>query len=205
MTVAHWRLVPGYCLVATIYRIRTKIPDFAADGPCYRSLKLNDCFAKGDGQHNCGIYGWDRALITRWLLLSEWPGVVHLLLHCPQTAVVTLKLRLDQWCHDPVDWWKKYWYSSLHFHYKWWNELVKGRQFIFLYFCETIKISWNMIKKLWYHCLFSYNISMDNKLKNQAQKLPLSPGVYRWLDGGGKILYIGRATSLPRWLAVPSK
>ena len=37
---------------------------------------------------------------------------------------------------------------------------------------------------------------MNDKLKNQAKKLPLSPGVYRWLDGKGGILYIGRATSL---------
>ncbi|MFA5124301.1 MAG: GIY-YIG nuclease family protein [Patescibacteria group bacterium] len=33
-------------------------------------------------------------------------------------------------------------------------------------------------------------------LKEKAKKLPLSPGVYRWLDGKGKILYIGRATNL---------
>ena len=32
----------------------------------------------------------------------------------------------------------------------------------------------------------------------QAKKFPLAPGVYRWLDGRGGILYIGRATSLRR-------
>lgn len=37
---------------------------------------------------------------------------------------------------------------------------------------------------------------MKDLLKNQAKKFPLAPGVYRWLDGQGKILYIGRATSL---------
>ena len=37
---------------------------------------------------------------------------------------------------------------------------------------------------------------MNTKLKSQAQKLPLGPGVYRWLDAKGNILYIGRATSL---------
>ena len=42
---------------------------------------------------------------------------------------------------------------------------------------------------------------MKNLLKNQAKKFPLGPGVYRWLDGQGKILYIGRATSLRKRLA----
>ncbi len=37
---------------------------------------------------------------------------------------------------------------------------------------------------------------MENNLKKQAKKLPLNPGVYRWLDQTGRILYIGRATSL---------
>lgn len=35
-------------------------------------------------------------------------------------------------------------------------------------------------------------------LKDQAKKLPLSPGVYQYLDAKGGILYIGRATSLRR-------
>ncbi|MFA6918890.1 MAG: GIY-YIG nuclease family protein [Patescibacteria group bacterium] len=35
-------------------------------------------------------------------------------------------------------------------------------------------------------------------LLEKAKKLPLSPGVYQWLDDKGKILYIGRATSLRR-------
>ena len=37
---------------------------------------------------------------------------------------------------------------------------------------------------------------MKYNLKQQAKKLPLSPGVYCWLNRQGKILYIGRATSL---------
>lgn len=37
-----------------------------------------------------------------------------------------------------------------------------------------------------------------SSLFDRAGKLPLSPGVYQWLDGKGKILYIGRATSLRR-------
>lgn len=35
-------------------------------------------------------------------------------------------------------------------------------------------------------------------LQDQAKKLPLSPGVYIWLDKKGKPLYVGRATSLRR-------
>ncbi len=35
-----------------------------------------------------------------------------------------------------------------------------------------------------------------NKLKQQAKKLPLGPGVYNYIDASGEILYIGRATSL---------
>lgn len=35
-------------------------------------------------------------------------------------------------------------------------------------------------------------------IQDKAKKFPLSSGVYRWLDSKGKILYIGRATSLRR-------
>lgn len=35
-------------------------------------------------------------------------------------------------------------------------------------------------------------------LLSKAKKLPLSPGIYQWMDRKGEILYIGRATSLRR-------
>jgi len=35
-------------------------------------------------------------------------------------------------------------------------------------------------------------------LQDQAKNLPLSPGVYIWLDKSNKPLYVGRATSLRR-------
>lgn len=40
-----------------------------------------------------------------------------------------------------------------------------------------------------------------HKLKEQVKKVSKSPGVYFWLDGKGKILYVGRATSLKNRLS----
>jgi excinuclease ABC subunit C len=37
--------------------------------------------------------------------------------------------------------------------------------------------------------------------REQAALLPLAPGVYRFRDGAGKVLYLGRATSLRRRVA----
>jgi len=34
-----------------------------------------------------------------------------------------------------------------------------------------------------------------------AARLPLAPGVYRFRDGAGRVLYLGRATSLRRRVA----
>lgn len=41
-------------------------------------------------------------------------------------------------------------------------------------------------------------IMPNNKLAETAKKLPLSPGVYQFMDRNKRILYIGRATSLRR-------
>ena len=37
---------------------------------------------------------------------------------------------------------------------------------------------------------------MAGSAREQAALLPLAPGVYRFRDGAGKVLYLGRATSL---------
>jgi len=39
---------------------------------------------------------------------------------------------------------------------------------------------------------------MGSSARDQAALLPLAPGVYRFLDGCGQVLYLGRATSLRR-------
>jgi excinuclease ABC subunit C len=39
---------------------------------------------------------------------------------------------------------------------------------------------------------------MESSARGQAALLPLAPGVYRFLDGCGQVLYLGRATSLRR-------
>jgi excinuclease ABC subunit C len=37
---------------------------------------------------------------------------------------------------------------------------------------------------------------MSSRLKNKLKAIPKKPGVYFWLDKAGKVLYVGRATSL---------
>jgi len=36
----------------------------------------------------------------------------------------------------------------------------------------------------------------EAELKKRVAKLPIKPGVYRWLDGRGKVLYVGKAKNL---------
>jgi excinuclease ABC subunit C len=44
-----------------------------------------------------------------------------------------------------------------------------------------------------------FNGGMErSSAREQAARLPLAPGVYRFRDAGGRILYLGRATSLRR-------
>ncbi len=40
------------------------------------------------------------------------------------------------------------------------------------------------------------SLTLKNKLKNILKTIPKKPGVYFWLDKKGKVLYVGRATSL---------
>lgn len=42
---------------------------------------------------------------------------------------------------------------------------------------------------------------MERSAREQAARLPLAPGVYRFRDAGGRVLYLGRATSLRRRVA----
>lgn len=42
---------------------------------------------------------------------------------------------------------------------------------------------------------------MEAPLAAAIAKLPLTPGVYRFRDAGGRVLYIGRATALRRRVA----
>ncbi len=44
--------------------------------------------------------------------------------------------------------------------------------------------------------------SLDIPAARAAAALPLAPGVYRFRDEGGRVLYIGRAVSLRRRVAV---
>jgi excinuclease ABC subunit C len=46
-----------------------------------------------------------------------------------------------------------------------------------------------------------FNGGMKHSVRDQASLLPLGPGVYRFRDATGRILYLGRATSLRRRVA----
>jgi excinuclease ABC subunit C len=46
-----------------------------------------------------------------------------------------------------------------------------------------------------------FNSAMDSSARDQAALLPLAPGVYRFRDARGGVLYLGRATSLRRRVA----